>query len=105
MCGEGLVVSFCRLVQLALARLKETLDMRYGVRGPLPKVWGEEFVLQSAVFLGQVPFEVLSRVDCSAADRSAANQRWKIREYDETLGFPGEDIILAFLLGFVNQSC
>ena len=105
MCGEGLVVSFCRLVQLALARLKETLDMRHGVRGPLPKVWGEEFVLQSAVFWGQVPFEVLSRVDCSAADRSVANQRWKIREYDETLGFPGEDIILAFLLGFVNQSC
>ena len=104
MCGEGLVVSFCRLVLLALARLKETPDKRHGVRGPLLKVWGEEFVHQSAVFLGLVLFEVLSRADCSAADRSATIQR-KIRVYDETLGYPGEDIILAFLLRDNCQLC
>ena len=94
-CGDDLVVSFCCLVQCALARSKETRDGWYGVRGPLPLIWGEEFVRKSTVFVGQVLFRDVFSVAC----RSAKSQQQKTREFDGTLGFPGEDISLAFPVG------
>ena len=82
-------------MQCALARSKETSDSWYGVRGPLPFIWGEEFVRNSAGFREQVLFLVAS----SAAHRSANSKQQKSREFDGTLGYPGEDISLAFLVG------
>ena len=94
-CGDDLAVLFCCLVQCALARSKETRDRWYGVRGPLPTIWGEEFVRKTTFFAGQVLF----RVVISAVSRSAKSQQQKTREFDGTLGFPGEDISLAFPVG------
>ena len=81
---------------IALERSKETLGVWYGVVGPLPLTWGEEFVRKSANFAGQVK---LFRVGGSAASRSAKSQQNKSREFDETLGYPGEDVPLAFPVG------
>ena len=94
-CGEGLVVSFFCFVYNALARSKETPGGRHGVRGPLPLTWGEEFVRKSTAFVGQVLFRDVFSVAC----RSAKSQQQKTREFDGTLGFPGEDISLAFSVG------
>ena len=93
-CGDDLAVLFCCLVQCALARSKETSVSWYGVRGPLPLIWGEEFVRKSTVVAGQVLF----RVVLSVASRSVKSQQLKPREFDGTLGYPGEDISLAFAI-------
>ena len=94
-CSDDLFVSFCCLVQYALARSKETSVEWYGVRGPLPLFWGEEFVRKSNVFAGQVLFRDVINATCE----SAKSQQLKTREFDETLGFPGEDITFAFAIG------
>lgn len=90
-CGEGLVVSFFCLLT-ALARSKETPGGRHGVRGPLLPTWGEEFVRKAAIFTERL---ILFRLDCSATHRSAKSRQLQSREFDETLGYPGEDISLA----------
>ena len=87
---DFLVASYCLI--FAIARSKETRDGWYGVRGPLPTIRGEEFARKTIFFVGQVLF----RVEISAASRSAKSQQQKTREFDGTLGFPGEDISLAF---------
>ena len=100
MCSEDLFVSFCRLVQISLARSNETLGIWHGVVGPLPLFWGEEFVCKSAVGL----VLIWCRVVCGAARRSVKSQR-KSRVFDETLGYPGEDLTLAATIGIEQLSC
>ena len=100
MCGEGLIVSFYRLVQISLARSKETLKEWHDVMGPLPIFWGEEFVGKSVVFLVLLWCQVV----CSTAHRGVKNQR-KARVFDGTLGYPGEDLTLAVPTRDEQLSC
>ena len=101
MCCEGLLVSFCCLTYNAFARSKETPVSWHGVRGHPPLTWGEEFVRETVVFTGRV--KLLQGV-CSATGRSAESQQ-KNRVFDETLGYPGEDITRAFLVGIKQLLC
>ena len=95
MCGVDLFVLFCRLVIIALARSKETLKVWHGVGGPLPLSWGEECVSLSAIFEARGN---LDQFDRGAAFISVRIQR-KSRVFDRTMGFPGEDMSLVFLVG------
>ena len=95
MCDVDLFVLFCRLVSIALVRSKETLGAWYGVRGPLPLSWGEEYVSLSVIFEARGN---LGQFDRGVAFTSARSQR-KSRVFDRTMGFPGEDIPLAFSVG------
>ena len=85
---EDLLVEFICLLFL-IERSKETLFAWYGVRGPLLCRKGEECAAkESCVFVLMGEHRHFSRGGRATSKKS----REKIREFDPTRGFPGEDI-------------
>ena len=85
---EDLLVVFTFLLFL-IARSKETLSARYGVRGPLLCRKGEECAAKvNCVFVLMGQHRHFLRGGRATFKKS----RETIREFDSTRGFPGEDI-------------
>ena len=77
---------FCSL------RSKEIQELLRGMGGPTQWGWGEEGVSKETLFCVSVVRERLSRT----RGRTPLQKKGQYRDYDDTLGYPGEDVPANF---------